>query len=100
MGALGLLTVQSLGVWQSPRAAWRSVLAGVAAGTLLFVFLGLNPRSDVIAHAGGYAGGLLGGLLLNGLPARWGPRSAANLTAGTAAGLLALVCWLEALAVR
>ena len=100
MGALGLLTVQSLGAWQSPRAAWRSVLAGVAAGALLFVFLGLNPRSDVIAHAGGYAGGLLGGLLLNGLPARWGPRSAANLTAGTAAGLLALVCWLEALAVR
>ncbi len=100
MGALGLLTVQSLGVWRSPRAAWRSVLAGVAAGALLFVLLGLNPRSDVVAHAGGYAGGLLGGLLLNGLPARLGPRTAADRAAGAAAGLLALVCWLEALAGR
>lgn len=98
MGALGLLTVLSLGVWHNPRAAWRSVMAGVAAGALLFVFLGLNPRSDVVAHSGGYAGGVLGGLILNGLPARLGPRTPADLIAGTAAVLLALVCWLQALA--
>ncbi len=100
MGALGLLTVQSLGVWRHPRAAWRSILAGVVAGGLLFVLLGLSPRSDVVAHAGGYLGGLLGGLGLNFLPARLGPGTPADRAAGVGAALLALVCWLQALAVR
>lgn len=100
MGALGLLTVQSLGVWRHPRAAWRSVLAGVAAGVMLFVLLGLSPRSDVVAHAGGYLGGLVTGLLLNALPARLGPRTPADWVAGVAAGLLALGCWFQALTLR
>lgn len=100
MGALGLLTVQSLGVWRHPRAAWRSVLAGVAAGVMLFVLLGLSPNSDVVAHAGGYLGGLITGVLLNALPARLGPRTTADRLAGTVAGLLALGCWLPAVAWR
>lgn len=93
MGALGLLTVQSLGVWRNPRAAWRSLLAGVAAGGLLFVMFGLSPTSDVVAHAGGFAGGLLLGLGLNFLPGRLGPRTAADRWAGAAALLLIAACW-------
>ncbi len=98
MGALGMLTVQSLGAWRHPRAAWRSVFAGLAAGTLLFVLFGLSPRSDVVAHVGGYVGGVLGGLLLHGLPRTWGPRSAADGWAGTLGLALAAGCWFFALA--
>lgn len=98
MGALGLLTVQSLGAWRHPRVAWRSVFAGLVAGALLFVLFGLSPRSDVVAHAGGYAGGLLGGLALQRLPAAWGPRAAADAWAGTAGLALAAGSWMLALA--
>ncbi len=64
MGALGLTTVQSLALWrQSPRAA-RIVLTGLFTGLMLFILLGSNPDSDVVAHLGGFlAGGVLGGLL-------------------------------------
>jgi membrane associated rhomboid family serine protease len=97
MGALGLLAVQSLGVWRNPRAAWRSLLAGVVAGGLLFVMFGLSPASDVVAHAGGFAGGLLLGLGLNFLPERLGPRTTAGRWAGAAAILLVAACWSLAL---
>ncbi len=96
MGALGLLTVQSLGLWRHPRAAWRSVVAGLLAGGLLFVLLGLNPRSDVVAHAGGFLGGLGAGAGLNFLPARFGPRTGADILAGVVAVALALLCWVLA----
>lgn len=66
MGALGLLCVHSFGLWrQSPKAA-RYVFSGVCAGFLLFVLFGVNPRSDILAHFGGFVSGLAlgGGLAL------------------------------------
>jgi rhomboid protease GluP len=65
MGALGLTTVQSLALWRhNPRAA-KVVLSGILSGAMLFILLGLNPESDVVAHLGGFlAGGLLGGAMV------------------------------------
>jgi hypothetical protein len=97
MGALGLLTVQSLALWRNVRAARRSVLAGLFAGALLFVLLGLSARSDVVAHAGGYVAGVVLGLGLNFLPARAGGKTIADRLAGTAAILLASAAWILAL---
>jgi membrane associated rhomboid family serine protease len=97
MGALGLLTVQSLGAWRHPGAAKRSILAGVLAGVLLFVLFGLSPRSDVVAHAGGFLGGLVGGVGLNWLPATWGRGTRADQRAGAVAALIATACWSLAL---
>jgi len=64
MGALGLAAVQSLPFWRRPRRAGRLVLTGALGGVMLFVMLGLDPASDVVAHAAGFlAGSLFGGVL-------------------------------------
>lgn len=97
MGGLGLLAVQSIALWRDSRVARRSFLTGVVAATLLFVLLGLNPTSDVVAHAGGFAGGLLLGILLNLLPPGWGRGTRADQLAGAVAILLTAVCWALAL---
>ena len=97
MGALGLLAVQSLALWRHPLAARRSWLTGVLAGGLLFVLLGLSPRSDVVAHTGGFFGGLGLGVLLNLLPERYGGGTRADRLAGAFAILLAAICWALAL---
>jgi rhomboid protease GluP len=72
MGALGLVTVQSF----SARPRWseaRVWIRALVAGLLLFVLLGLNPSSDVVAHLGGFVGGLFFGLLfVMGLEKRFG----------------------------
>ena len=64
MGALGWITVQSVG---PGRAAGRDlVLRALIGGFLLLVLLGFSPdpRTDVLAHVGGFASGLLLGLPL------------------------------------
>jgi membrane associated rhomboid family serine protease len=57
MGALGLLTIQSIG-----HGRVRDLLVrAVCGGFLLLVLLGLSsdPRTDVLAHVGGFASGLI-----------------------------------------
>jgi membrane associated rhomboid family serine protease len=97
MGGLGLLAVQSFALWRDPFAAKRSLLTGVIAGMLLFVLFGLNPKSDVVAHTGGFVGGLVFGALLNLLPARFGRDTRADRLAGATAIVLTAVCWALAL---
>lgn len=64
MGALGLISIPTLSAWRLPGPTLRVLLKGALAGILLFVLLGTNPASDVLAHLGGFvAGVLLGGLL-------------------------------------
>jgi len=99
MGGLGLLAVQSFALWRDPFAARRPLLTGVMAGVLLFVLLGLNPRSDVVAHTGGFVGGLVTGVILNLLPARFGRGTRADRLAGATAIILMAVAWALALIV-
>jgi membrane associated rhomboid family serine protease len=96
MGALGLLAVQPVSFWRENLRVWKLALAGIAAGVMLFVLLGLSPGTDIVAHAGGFISGLvLGGLLqLGGRRVR---DSAANVLAGVLFLLLTILPWWLAL---
>jgi rhomboid protease GluP len=97
MGALGLIAVQSFAyVKHHPRPA-RLIVAGVFGGLMLFVLLGLNPGSDVIAHLGGFVGGLLLGALLSLMPAVI-REPVVNLIAGFFFTALVIWTWMLALA--
>lgn len=64
MGALGMLAVYSLfHRRQAPAGTlvWRAALGAL----MLFVILGLNPGTDVLAHLGGFLGGILTGIALS-----------------------------------
>lgn len=98
MGALGLVAVQSAGVWRDQRNARRLFATGVFAGILLFILLGTDPRSDVLAHAGGFIGGVLLGAILLRVPDRWQQSGKANGAA--VLGTAALVLWTWHLALR
>jgi len=97
MGGLGMLTAQSLFLlWESPKAI-RQISSGLLGGFLLFVLVGLNPASDVIAHAAGFvAGGLLGAALAL-MPPRWTRRPKVDQLAGLAALFLLVAAWSLAL---
>lgn len=71
MGALGMLAAQWVGVLRHQPHAWRLVLGSFAGGAFLFIFTGLNPASDVVAHTGGFLAGLGLGAGLSWLPERW-----------------------------
>jgi rhomboid protease GluP len=73
LGALGLLTAQSIVFWRTGGAGKPLVVRGLLGGGLLLVLLGLspNPQTDVIAHVAGFLGGLVLGAVIVGLPARW-----------------------------
>jgi membrane associated rhomboid family serine protease len=59
LGALGLITVESIG----PRgvAVREFIIRGLCGGFLLLVLLGLSPdpRTDVLAHVGGFLTGVV-----------------------------------------
>jgi rhomboid protease GluP len=64
LGCLGLLAVPSFSLWRQTPHAGKYIVSGIVGSVMLFVFLGLTPGTDVLAHAGGFATGLLlGGLL-------------------------------------
>jgi len=93
MGALGLLTAQSVAILKRPGAnAFRIFSSGILAGVLLFVFLGFSPEADVIAHLGGFVTGLLLGSLLA-LTPRLNHRPLVNLTAGIVFAALVILPW-------
>src|SRR6185295_20054491 len=58
MGALGLISSQTLQRDQWSRPALKYTLSGVVAGSLLFTLYWLAPNSDIAAHTGGFIGGL------------------------------------------
>ena len=60
---------------------------------LLFVLLGLNPASDVVAHTGGFVGGVLLGFCLAALPQPAVRHPAANLVCGTVLTGTAMLVW-------
>jgi membrane associated rhomboid family serine protease len=70
IGALGLLAADSAVRWRRDPPGARRVVAALVAGAMLFVLLGADPDSDLLAHLGGFvAGGLIGGALA-GVPVR------------------------------
>jgi membrane associated rhomboid family serine protease len=98
MGALGLLVVQSVSFFQRRNAnAFRIFVSGLFVGILLFVFLGVSPESDVVAHLGGLISGLLLGSLLSVAP-RFTHRSWISLAAGVLFAVLVILPWVCTLA--
>jgi membrane associated rhomboid family serine protease len=71
MGALGLLAAEWLPLWRKKPTGRRAALTGALAALMLFVLLGLDPNTDVVAHAGGFAAGAFSGALLGMIPSSW-----------------------------
>jgi len=97
MGALGMLTAQSL-VWVRAGPQARQVMVrGLGGGVLLLILFGTNPDADVLAHVAGFVSGcLLGGVLLL-LPAKALQSVWANRLAALAGYGLAALTWALAL---
>jgi len=95
MGALGLLTAQSLAALRGGASARQVVVRGFMGGLLLLVLWGLNPATDVIAHVAGFLTGILLGGLFALLPAKVIQSKSANRTAAlVCAGLVIWTWWL------
>jgi membrane associated rhomboid family serine protease len=96
-GALGLLSIPSVELWKRRNTNnFRRFTVGILAGLLMFVFLGLSPETDVVAHLGGYIAGLLLGALLTLMP-RLVRRPGINVAAGIIFGILVILPWWRAL---
>lgn len=98
LGALGLLTVQSLSLWRAGESHRRLISRALVGGLLLLVLLGLNPQADVLAHVGGFAGGCLLGTVLVFLPEKWTRAALVDHAAGFICLALVLLTWGRALA--
>ncbi|MDX1951820.1 MAG: rhomboid family intramembrane serine protease [Verrucomicrobiota bacterium] len=97
MGSLGLIAVHSAGLWKQSRKAARYILSGVSAGFLLFVLFGLNPASDVLAHAGGFVAGVLLGLMLAWVDEKKVQGSTINIASFATFLIIVTCCWAFAL---
>jgi rhomboid protease GluP len=91
MGALGMLAAQAVPLWRAGRWGARLASTTLCAGVGLFIVLGTDPSSDVIAHGGGFVGGLLGGAIGALIPDRIRP--VVSRLAGIAAIVLVTVTW-------
>ncbi len=65
MGALGLITMQPFYFSKKMKVAAQIIFRGLLAGTAMFILMGTNPGTDVLAHAGGFLFGLMFGALLH-----------------------------------
>jgi rhomboid protease GluP len=93
MASLGLLTAHSFIVARHENPALL-IGRGVVAGCLLVVLLGLSPKSDVIAHIGGFVAGILLGLIAMRFRNALLRRSINAMTAALTALLIAGAWWL------
>ncbi len=96
MGCIGLLAVQPHRAGQPKSSIWAGLIGGVGGAAMLFMLLGLDPRADVLGHAGGFVAGLLLALALRAYPLLSRSRSANALAALALAGLV-LLAWRFAL---
>ena len=96
-GSLGLLAVQSVALLRRPNVnTFRLFTAAIIGAVLLFVYLGVSPESDVVAHFGGFVTGLILGLPLAFAP-RLIHRPWLNLLAGILFTALVILPWWRAL---
>jgi membrane associated rhomboid family serine protease len=96
-GALGLLSGQMFGSLTRGLTNRQLTIRAVLSGFLLLVLFGLNPESDVIAHAGGFCAGVLFGALLTLWPNRLAQSASVNLAAGLVCAVIVLLSWWRAL---
>ena len=96
MGCLGLLVAQSLSIRREHPRETKAMLAAIAAGVMLFLWLGSNPGTDLVAHLGGFVSGLFLGAMLKQVP-RLVQSAAVNFVAGVVFGVLVIVPWWLAL---
>jgi membrane associated rhomboid family serine protease len=97
MGALGLLTFPALILPKKQKAyAFRLIAGGLLAGVLIFVMIGVNPESDVVAHLGGLVTGWLFGWGLARMP-RLTQRPLVNFIAAMLFVVLVILPWWLAL---
>jgi rhomboid protease GluP len=73
MGALGMLVAQAVPRWNTGRRGNKVVLSSLGTGALLFILLGTDQSSDILAHFGGFVCGLLLGTIAAFLPKAWLP---------------------------
>ena len=95
MAGVGMLAAQATALWRHSRHATRLVIPGLFAGGFLFLFLGTDPKSDVVAHLGGFLAGLSYGTVAALLPDRL--RLALNRPAAAVFLILSVSSWLFAL---
>jgi len=96
-GALGLLSGQMVGLLRAGFTPRQLAMRSVLSGFLFLVLFGLNPDSDVIAHAGGFLAGVLFGALLAFWPNRLSENMVANRLAEFLCGFLVILTWWRAL---
>ncbi len=96
MACVGLLAAQVFGFRKQP-GAWKYSVTAMLGGVMLFVLLGLNPTTDVLAHFGGFISGLALGCVLLMIPRVW-RNPAANLISGFLYAALMIATWWLALA--
>jgi rhomboid protease GluP len=70
LGALGLLAAPPWHGWSRHPNSLKQLIQAVCASIMLFILLGTDPASDIIAHLGGFVGGACLGLLLSPVPAK------------------------------
>lgn len=97
MAALGMLAAGSFQPGQGGVRFRAWLLRGAAAAVLLFVLIGLDPGSDVVAHVAGFAVGCVAGVLLGSMPDRLRTSSRANHLAALLALAMFLAAWSAAL---
>ncbi len=93
MGALGLLSVQSISFWRKFRRARVFVLRSAAGAILILVLVGFAEGSDVVAHLGGFLGGAVLGLALAWVRPSTLHRGGPNVAALAIVLLLLLTAW-------
>ncbi len=97
MGALGLLTGQSLALLRQGPPARQLLQRGLLGGLFLFIFLGANPapNTDMVAHVAGFVSGIILGGALGLVAVDWAARIGINRIADVFCyGLVILTWWL------
>jgi rhomboid protease GluP len=92
MGCIGLLATMPRSR-HPDHAVWRGVFGSISGALLLFILLGLDPRSDVLAHAGGFATGIALAMLLRWQPLLTRGRHMNWISAIALAGLVIAAWW-------